>query len=218
MPDGSIKHVVEYGQALSSIAVAYGVTVAQVLEDCGARETQACQIAGASGLCVAPTEFGRRIAFEDIPTGGSFMVFDNSRDMFEVARNFTHFFVRESCGFCTPCRVGTTLLKNVMDKIHDGHAGDYDINDAWLIIRTLRTASHCGLGQTAGNSVADTLQKFRPSYELRLNVRDFEPAFDLDKALSRMREVTGRDDPGAHFHIAHRLSKTGVGTKEGSAP
>jgi [NiFe] hydrogenase diaphorase moiety large subunit len=193
----------------------YGVKVSQVLADCGARDTQACQIAGASGLCVAPAEFGRRIAFEDIPTGGSFMIFDNSRDMFAVARNFAHFFVHESCGFCTPCRVGTTLLANAMDKISDGHGGEYDINDIWRIIRTLKTASHCGLGQTAGNCVADTLQKFRPSYELRLNVHDFEPAFDLDKALSKMREVTGRDDPGAHFHIAHRKSKSGIGTKAG---
>ncbi|OAN49857.1 NADP oxidoreductase [Paramagnetospirillum marisnigri] len=193
----------------------YGVTVSQVLADCGAIDTQACQIAGASGLCIAPGEFGRRIAFEDIPTGGSFMIFDNTRDMFEVARNFVHFFVDESCGFCTPCRVGTTLLKNVMDKIHDGHGGEYDIGDAQRVIKTLKTASHCGLGQTAGNCVADTLQKFRPSYELRLTVREFEPAFDLDKALSKMREVTGRDDPGAHFHIAHRKSKSGVGAKAG---
>ena len=113
--------------------------------------------------------------------------------------------------------MGTTLLGNAMDKIHDGHGGEYDINDIWRIIRTLKIASHCGLGQTAGNCVSDTLQKFRPSYELRLNVRDFEPAFDLDKALSKMREVTGRDDPGAHFHIAHRMSKSGIGTKAGGA-
>ncbi|HIJ38309.1 MAG TPA: NADP oxidoreductase [Rhodospirillaceae bacterium] len=193
----------------------YGVTVAQVLADCGARNTQACQIAGASGLCVAPDEFGRRLAFEDIPTGGSFMVFDNSRDMFAVAHNFAHFFANESCGFCTPCRVGTSLLCNALDKIRDGHGGEYDINDIWRIIRTLRTASHCGLGQTAGNCVADSLQKFRPSFELRLNSRDFEPAFDLDQALSRMRDVTGRDDPGAHFHLDHRKSKQGIGTKLG---
>jgi [NiFe] hydrogenase diaphorase moiety large subunit len=135
--------------------------------------------------------------------------------MFQVARNFAHFFVDESCGFCTPCRVGTTLLRNAMDKISEGHGGEYDINDIWRIIHTLKTASHCGLGQTAGNCVGDTLRKFRPSYELRLNVRDFEPAFDLDNALSKMREVTGRDDPGAHFHIAHRKSKSGIGTKAG---
>lgn len=192
----------------------YGVTVAQVLADCGARDTQACQIAGASGICVAPSEFNRKIAFEDIPTGGSFMVFDKTRDMFEVAHNFAHFFAHESCGFCTPCRVGTTLLKNVMDKIMDGHGGEYDLNDAMTIVKVLKTASHCGLGQTAGNAVADTVKKFRPSYELRLINRDFEPAFDLDKELSKMREVTGRDDPGAHFYNERRQGRTNA--KEGA--
>jgi [NiFe] hydrogenase diaphorase moiety large subunit len=194
----------------------YGVSVAQVLDDCGARDTQACQIAGASGVCVAPAEFKRKIAFEDIPTGGSFMVFDNSRDMFAVAHNFAHFFAHESCGFCTPCRVGTTLLKNVMDKIMGGHGGEYDIGDALKIVKTLRTASHCGLGQTAGNAVADTLKKFRPSYELRLITREFEPAFDLDKELSKMREVTGRDDAGAHLYVERRKTDAESGSKTGA--
>jgi NADH:ubiquinone oxidoreductase subunit F (NADH-binding) len=63
-----------------------------------------------SGICIDATEFGRRIAFEDLPTAGAFTVFDASRDMFEVARNYAHFFAHESCGFCTPCRVGTSML------------------------------------------------------------------------------------------------------------
>jgi len=104
----------------------FGVSVAQVLADCGASNTQAVQISGASGVCVAANEFQRRIAFEDIPTAGAFMVFDHSRDMFEVARSFVHFFAHESCGFCTPCRVGTALLKNMMDKLAHGHGSPYD--------------------------------------------------------------------------------------------
>ena len=95
----------------------FGVTVREVLADCGAADTQAVQISGPSGICVPAAEFDRRIAFEDLPTAGAFMVFDHSRDMFEVARNFVHFFAHESCGFCTPCRVGTSLLKNMMDKL-----------------------------------------------------------------------------------------------------
>ncbi|MBU1664644.1 MAG: NAD(P)H-dependent oxidoreductase subunit E, partial [Gammaproteobacteria bacterium] len=83
----------------------FGVTVRQVLEDCGAENTLAVQISGPSGVCIAADEFDRRIAFEDLATAGAFMVFDASRDMFEVARNFAHFFAHESCGFCTPCRV-----------------------------------------------------------------------------------------------------------------
>jgi [NiFe] hydrogenase diaphorase moiety large subunit len=127
------------------------------------------------------------------------MVFDNHRDMFEVAHNFAHFFAHESCGFCTPCRVGTTLLKNCMDKIEAGHGSEYDINEIFRINHLLQTTSHCGLGHSACNPMFDTLQKFRPAYEQRLHSLAFEPAFDLDAALSQARQMTGRDDRAAHL-------------------
>jgi [NiFe] hydrogenase diaphorase moiety large subunit len=179
---------------------AYGVTVRQVLEDCGATDTQAVQISGPSGICVAAEEFGRRIAFEDLATAGAFMVFDESRDMFEVARNFAQFFAHESCGFCTPCRVGTTLVRNMMDKIARGQGSPYDINELFKLHRVMQGASHCGLGNSACNPVFDTLNKFRPAYERRLKSLDYEPAFDLDAALSQARQMTGRDDAAAHLH------------------
>ena len=97
----------------------FGVNINRILQDCGAVNVQAVQVGGASGTCLAPYEFPRNISFENIPTAGSFMIFDISRDMFEVARNFSHFFAHESCGFCTPCRVGTSLVSNLMDKIHE---------------------------------------------------------------------------------------------------
>ncbi|RKT59316.1 NAD(P)-dependent nickel-iron dehydrogenase flavin-containing subunit [Azonexus fungiphilus] len=178
---------------------AFGVRIAQVLEDCGAQEAIAVQISGASGVCLSEREFGRRIAFEDVPTAGSFMIFGKQRDMFEVARNFSHFFAHESCGFCTPCRVGTSLLKNIMDKIADGRGTQYEMNELLRLQQVLKPGSHCGLGQTAGNAVADTVQKFRPAYERRLAETDFVPAFDLDAALARARELTGRDDAAAHL-------------------
>ncbi len=178
---------------------AFGVTVQQVLDDAGAANAQAVQISGPSGVCVADNEFGRRIAFEDIPTAGAFMAFDHSRDMFEVARNFAQFFAHESCGFCTPCRVGTTLLKNLMDKIGNGHGTQVDINEIFQLSRLLQMASHCGLGHTAPHPLLDTLEKFRPAYERRLKSLDFEPAFDLDGALAQARQMTGRDDSAAHL-------------------
>ena len=177
----------------------FGVSVAQVLNDCGAGNAQAVQVSGASGICLAMHEFSRRIAFEDVPTAGAFMVFGAHRDMFEVARNFAHFFAHESCGFCTPCRVGTSLVVNFMDKIANGHGSQYEINEIFKIHRLLHVASHCGLGQTACNPIFDTLQKFRPAYEQRLRSLDFEPAFDLDQALAAARQMTGRNDSGAHF-------------------
>lgn len=177
----------------------FGVTVAQVLEDCGASDTQAVQVGGASGITLAPHEFQRRIAFEDVPTAGAFMIFDSSRDMFEVARNFVHFFAHESCGFCTPCRVGTSLLAGYMDKLANDHGAYRDLADIEWLDKLLKNASHCGLGSSAPNPVLDTLAKFRPAYERRLKRADFEPAFDLDSALARARRMTGRDDPGAHL-------------------
>jgi [NiFe] hydrogenase diaphorase moiety large subunit len=180
----------------------FGVTIADVLADAGAVETQAVQVSGPSGICVADNEFGRRIAFEDIPTAGAFMVFDRSRDMFEVARNFAQFFAHESCGFCTPCRVGTTILKNLMDKIGDGHGTQVDISEIFQVSRVLQMAAHCGLGHTAPHPLLDTIEKFRPAYERRLKSLDFEPAFDLDGALAQARQMTGRDDLAAHLENA----------------
>jgi [NiFe] hydrogenase diaphorase moiety large subunit len=184
----------------------FGVSIRQVLADCGAQDTQAVQVSGPSGICVGPAEFDRTIGFEDIPTAGAFTIFDNSRDMFEVARNYVHFFQHESCGFCTPCRVGTALLKNLMDKLHNGCGSPYDFAEIEKMNQLLQSTSHCGLGHTACNPVLDTIEKFRPAYEKRMTRKDFAPAFDLDQALAAARQMTGRDDPGAHI-IAEKLGE-----------
>ena len=177
----------------------YGVTVRQVLDDCGAIDPLAVQASGPSGTCISWKEFDRRIAFEDLPTAGAFMVFSRQRDLFEVARNFTHFFAHESCGFCTPCRVGTALLRNTMDKLAAGRGSAYDLQEMTGITRLLRTMSHCGLGHTAANPVVQTMEKFPDAYERRLQVLGFEPAFDLDQALQSARMITGRTDAWAHI-------------------
>jgi len=177
----------------------FGVSVREILQDCGAVNTRAVQISGPSGICLAENEFKRKLGFEDLPTAGAFMVFDDSRDMFEVARNFVHFFAHESCGFCTPCRVGTSMLKLTLDKIAAGHGTRHDLDEVENLDRVLQTSSHCGLGRTACNPVLHTLKHFRPAYQNRLKSLDFEPAFDLDGALARARLMTGRDDAGAHL-------------------
>jgi len=177
----------------------FGVTVRQVLEDCGAPDTQAVQVSGPSGTCIDATEFDRRIAFEDLSTAGAFTVFDASRDMFDVARNYTQFFAHESCGFCTPCRVGTSMLVAAMDKIHRGCGTQHELTEMDRLNRVLLMSAHCGLGHTAYNPILDTLKRFRPAYERKLRSLDFTPAFDLDGALARARQMTGRDDPGAHL-------------------
>ncbi|MEF3367272.1 NAD(P)H-dependent oxidoreductase subunit E [Methylocystis sp. 9N] len=177
----------------------FGATIAEVLESCGARDVQAAQLGGAAGVTLAPAEFSRRIAFEDAPTAGALMIFDNSRDMFEVAHNFAHFFAHESCGFCTPCRVGTALLKDSLDKLGAGRGALPDLAEIDRLDRVLQRTSHCGLGQAAANPVLDGLKKFHSAYAMRARRPDFQPAFSLDEALAPARALTGRDDAFAHF-------------------
>ncbi|MBI5717675.1 MAG: NAD(P)H-dependent oxidoreductase subunit E [Burkholderiales bacterium] len=181
----------------------FGTRIGRILEDCGAHDTQAVQVGGPSGVCLSAFEFGRRIAFEDVPTAGAFMVFDRTRDMFEVARNFAHFFAHESCGFCTPCRVGTELVVRRMDKLASASAGGrgsaHDIQVLFELDRLMHATTHCGLGASACNPLRDTIAKFRPAYERHLRSLHFEPGFDLDAELSIARHMTGRDDPGAHL-------------------
>jgi [NiFe] hydrogenase diaphorase moiety large subunit len=190
----------------------FGVTISQVLADCGAHEAsaagqaaaaaqtvQAVQVGGASGVCLAAHEFERKIAFEDVPSAGAFMIFNAQRDMFQVARNFSHFFAHESCGFCTPCRVGTSLLVNLMDKLDQGKGSSEDFAGIERMNQHLLKFSHCGLGHSACNPVLETIAKFRPQYESRLLHQNFVPAFDLDAALAAARDLAKRDDPGAHL-------------------
>ena len=177
----------------------FGVSIEQILHDCGASHTQAVQVGGPSGLCLAAPEFGRRMGFEDVPTAGAFMVFDQRRDMFEVAHAFAQFFAHESCGFCTPCRVGTELIVRRMDKLAAGFGSVFDEAELQDLEALLHGTTHCGLGASATNPLRDTLLRFRPAYERRLQAPRFAPGFDLDAELAAARRVTGRDDPMAHL-------------------
>ena len=176
-----------------------GTRIGRILEDCGATNTQAVQVGGPSGVCLSPLEFGRRIGFEDVPTAGAFMVFDRTRDMFEVARNFAQFFAHESCGFCTPCRVGTELVVRRMDKLKKGYGSSEDVQVLFELDKLMHGATHCGLGAAACNPLRDTIAKFRPAYEQHLQSLHFAPGFDMDAELSQARLATGRDDSGAHL-------------------
>ncbi|MDG4595695.1 MAG: NAD(P)H-dependent oxidoreductase subunit E [Candidatus Contendobacter sp.] len=177
----------------------FGVTVRRVLEDCGARDAQGIQMAGPAGHMISARQFDRRICFEDLATGGSFMVFSHRRDILDGVRNFAHFFVHESCGFCTPCRVGAPLLRDLVTKVHTGHGTRYDLEEMRKLGRIMQVACHCGLGQTAPNPVLDSLEQFPEAWERRLRSTTFEPAFDLDAALEQARQLTGRSDPDAYL-------------------
>lgn len=177
----------------------FGVTLHEILDDCGAEDPYAAQVSGPSGILVSSKEFGRCISFEDLPTAGAFTVFKRGRDMLQAVQNFAHFFAHESCGFCTPCRVGTQLQKKIVDKITNGHGTVCDLEELKQLGHIMQTMSHCGLGHTAANPVLDMLEKFPDAYQRKLMNLAFEPAFDLDGALETARKITGRDDTWAHL-------------------
>ncbi|MGD2117787.1 MAG: NADH-ubiquinone oxidoreductase-F iron-sulfur binding region domain-containing protein [Chromatiales bacterium] len=177
----------------------FGVRIREILDDCGAHDSQAVQIAGAAGRLIPADQFERKLAFEDLATGGSFMVFDQSRNLLDVVDNFAGFFVHESCGFCTPCRVGTSLLRDLFNKLQQGHASAYDVEEMRRIGHLMRHASHCGLGTTAANPLLDLIENFPQLVKAQLGNPDYEPAFDLDAALQQSRNLTGRNDDHAHL-------------------
>jgi [NiFe] hydrogenase diaphorase moiety large subunit len=177
----------------------FGTRVDAVLEACGARDANLVQVGGPAGTTLTRREFKRAIAFEDVSTGGSFMVFDSSRPVLDTVANFTDFFVHESCGFCTPCRVGGTLLKQRLDKVMAGRGSAADLDKMREIGAVMRASSQCGLGHTAANPVLYTLEKFPAAYAERLGSSTYTPAFNLDDALVQARLLSGRDDAGAHL-------------------
>jgi len=167
----------------------------------GASDAQAVQVGGPSGRCLAPKDFGRSISFEDVPTGGSVIIFGPERDLLECVRQFTEFFVEESCGWCVPCRAGTTILLKMLEKIMEGRGSRSDLANLEKIGKTVKTMSRCGLGQTAANPILTTLNGFPDLYEDRIKHEEYFPAFDFKKALEVGCEAAGRNLELEGIHV-----------------
>jgi [NiFe] hydrogenase diaphorase moiety large subunit len=172
--------------------VPFGITVNELLDLAGGADAAYVQVSGPSGQSVAPKDFGRRIAYEDLSTGGSTMVFGPQRDVLDVALQFAGFFVSESCGWCTPCRVGTTLLQQGMQKIVAGRATRADMKATEALADTVARMSRCGLGQSAPNPILTTMRNFPDLYEARLRPEVFVPRVSLEEALADAVQVQGR--------------------------
>lgn len=138
-----------------------GLTISQLLKEVGGEDAKAVQVGGASGHCVPATQFGRALAFEDIPTGGSVIVFGKERDMLRVAKNFMEFFAEESCGQCTPCRYGTKVLLEGIEKLEEGDCSMAYLKELSSLGETMQLASKCGLGQSAPNALLSILANFK---------------------------------------------------------
>ena len=139
----------------------WGTKISELLKIVDAKNTKAVQVGGASGFCIPKSQFDRKFAYEDVATGGSVMIFNESRDMLQYLKNFMEFFVEESCGQCTPCRIGNVKLLEGVEMIEKGEYTFSHINKLKDLGRTMQIASKCGLGQSSPNPFISILENFK---------------------------------------------------------
>jgi [NiFe] hydrogenase diaphorase moiety large subunit len=139
-----------------------GLNVADFVEEFGDGDTKAVQVGGASGHCVPRKLFKETIiGFEGIPTGGSMMIFNSTRSMYNILNDYLEFFAEESCGQCTPCRVGTQQLIKGIEAVKKGKVHSEYLDQLIKLTETMKIASKCGLGQSVANSFSSIVTNFR---------------------------------------------------------
>ncbi len=157
------------------VEVPMGTTLREVIEEIGGgipngKKFKAAQTGGPSGGCIPASKIDTPIDFENLIAIGSMMgsggliVMDEDNCMVDIAKFFLEFTVDESCGKCTPCRVGTRRLLEILDKIIEGKGTMEDLDRLEELALYIKSASLCGLGQTAPNPVLSTLANFRDEY------------------------------------------------------
>ncbi|MBP3320991.1 MAG: NADH-quinone oxidoreductase subunit NuoF [Clostridia bacterium] len=165
---GKIKHT-------GLVEVPMGTTLREVVEEIGGgipngKKFKAAQTGGPSGGCIpaelidTPIDYDNLIAIGSMMGSGGLIVMDEDTCMVDIARFFLDFTVDESCGKCTPCRVGTKRLLEILDRIIAGKGELKDLDELEELAKYIKSASLCGLGQTAPNPVLSTLNRFRDEY------------------------------------------------------
>lgn len=139
-----------------------GMSLADFVNEFGDGDTKAVQVGGASGFCVPRKRFNDTIiGFEGVPTGGSMMLFNSSRSMYNVLHNYLDFFEEESCGQCTPCRIGCQQLLKGIVAVKKGEKPSTYLNQLLKLSDTMKITAKCGLGQSVANSFASIVENFR---------------------------------------------------------
>jgi [NiFe] hydrogenase diaphorase moiety large subunit len=172
----------------------FGIKMLDLLKEVGAEDAQAVLVGGPSGQIIGANDYNRTICYDDLATGGAIVVFGLERNMIGIAAEYMAFFVEESCGYCTPCRVGNVLLKKYLDKILAGAGEPEDLDILKQLGESIKLTSRCGLGQTSPNPVLTTLKNFRKDYESKVKkVKDgMQPTFDIRKALADAESIAHR--------------------------
>ena len=157
------------------VEVPMGTTLRHIIEEIGGgipngKKFKAAQTGGPSGGCIpahlidTPIDYDNLLAIGSMMGSGGLIVMDEDNCMVDIARFFLDFTVDESCGKCTPCRVGTKRLLELLDKIISGNGELEDLDRMEELANYIKSASLCGLGQTAPNPVLSTLRYFREEY------------------------------------------------------
>ena len=158
------------------VEIPMGTTLREIIEEIGGgipggKKFKAAQTGGPSGGCIpahlmdTPIDYDNLTAIGCMMGSGGLIVMDEDNCMVDIAKFFLDFTVDESCGKCTPCRVGTKRLREMLDKITDGKATMEDLDELEALCHYIKDNSLCGLGQTAPNPVLATLKFFRDEYE-----------------------------------------------------
>ncbi|WP_073992501.1 NADH-ubiquinone oxidoreductase-F iron-sulfur binding region domain-containing protein [Parasporobacterium paucivorans] len=157
------------------IEVPMGTTLRDIVEEIGGgvpngKKFKAAQTGGPSGGCIpaehadTPIDYDNLVAIGSMMGSGGFIVMDEDTCMVDISKFFLQFMVDESCGKCTPCRVGTRRLYEMLDSITKGEATLEDLEKMEKLCMDIKSNSLCGLGQTAPNPVISTLRYFRDEY------------------------------------------------------
>ncbi len=139
-----------------------------VSELAGAKRVKMVQMGGATGRIVPYENIDTPLAFETVLGAGAVIVFNQSRDVVDIVHRTMEFLTEESCGKCTPCRQGTEVMFEILERFSRGEGLKRDIKDLEDLSSVMTLTSLCGLGQAAPNAVTDSLQYFRDAYESRV--------------------------------------------------
>lgn len=126
------------------------------------------QIGGATGRIIPNAQLDTPLSFETLLGAGAITVYNESRDVIDVVRRTMEFLAEESCGKCTPCREGTEVMAEILERLDKGEGYDSDIPNLEQLSQAMILSSSCGLGQAASNPVVDTLKYFRNDYLQRI--------------------------------------------------
>ena len=172
----------------------YGLTVRELLDMVSAEDAAAVLVGGPSGTMIARDTFDRRLTFDDLATGGAVVVFNKERNILEIVEYYMSFFVHESCGYCTPCRVGNVFLQNAIGKFRRGLANPEDSTYLRDLSQTIIETSRCGLGMTSPNPILSTLENFPLVYSAMVKPSKdrIRATFDIQSAIDGARKIAHR--------------------------